>query len=82
MTLTEEVGRAEWTPRTELEEQFSYHAPTPEQIVSYQVIREAGKALALVILEQCPSCADRTAAIRKVREAVLTANASIAIPRT
>jgi len=34
--------------------------------------------LALVILEHTPPSADQSAAIRKVREAVMTANASIA----
>lgn len=33
----------------------------------------AGKSLALTILRNVPSCADRSAAIRKVRETVSTA---------
>jgi hypothetical protein len=58
---------------------FSYHAPSPEQIVQYQRIREGAKEFAKVILENTPRSADQTAAIRKVREAVMTANASIAL---
>ena len=65
--------------RTTTEEIFQYHAPTPLQIVQYQVIRDAAKVFAETLLEQVPDCADRTVAIRKVREAVMTANAAIAL---
>ncbi len=58
---------------------FKYHAPTPEQIEKYQAIRDAAHILAASILTNCPPCADRAAALRKVREAVMTANASIAL---
>lgn len=57
---------------------FVYHSPSPEQLPKYLAIREAGKKLAECILENTPSSADQTAAIRKVREAVMTANAAIA----
>ena len=62
----------------QLENWFTYHSPTPDQLPKYQAIREAGKALASVILANTPSSADQTDAIRKVREACMTANASIA----
>lgn len=64
--------------KANLENWFTYHAPTSEQIPSYQAIREAGLAFAEVILANTPPSADQTAAIRKIREAVFTANASIA----
>lgn len=57
---------------------FMYHSPTPEQTPKYEAIREAGKHLAQVILDNTPASADQSDAIRKVREAVMTANASIA----
>lgn len=57
---------------------FMYHAPNEVQIAQYLVIREKGKELADTIMLNCPESADRTVAIRKVREAVMTANASIA----
>lgn len=58
---------------------FSYHAPTgPEQLAQYQSIRDAGHVFALTIVQNAPPSADRTAAIRKIREAVMTANAAIA----
>ncbi len=58
---------------------FSYHAPEGEQNIQYEAIREAGKHFARVILECSPSCADQSAAIRKVRETVFTANAAVAL---
>ena len=61
-----------------LDNWFVYHTPSPEQIPKYGAIREAGKKLAEAILENTPSSADQSAAIRHVREAVMTANAAIA----
>ena len=57
---------------------FMYHAPKPEDVEQYKAIRASAKILAEVILLNTPACADQTAAIRKVREAVMTANAAIA----
>lgn len=62
----------------DIENWFTYHSPNSEQLPKYQAIREAGKNLATVILDNTPTTADQTAAIRKVREAVMTANAAIA----
>lgn len=62
-----------------LNELFKYHPPTGDQPERYERIRQAGKALALEIITCCQGCADRSAAIRKVREAVMTANAAIAL---
>lgn len=61
-----------------IEALFTYHAPTGDQPEKYKRIREAAKALAYVIHEACEAGPDRTSAIRHVREAVMTANASIA----
>ena len=63
----------------ELDNIFTYHAPKGGQTERYEVIREAGKELARVIITTTPECADQSAAIRKIREAVMTANAAIAI---
>lgn len=57
---------------------FTYHSPTPEQQLAYLAIRGAGLALARVIVDSCPPSADATAALRKCREAVSTANMAIA----
>ena len=63
---------------TDLQNWFTYHSPTPDQLPKYQVIRDAGLNLAKTIVQSSPPSADQTAAIRKVREAVMTANAAIA----
>jgi hypothetical protein len=63
----------------EIDDIFSYHAPSDIQVAKYKAIREKAKELALVIFELTPGCADQTAAIRHLREAVMTANAAIAI---
>lgn len=58
---------------------FTHHPPQNLTTINqYHAIREAGKALAYAILDNAPAGADQTAAIRKVREAVMTANAAIA----
>lgn len=65
--------------RADIDNIFSYHPPKGDQVERYNAIREAGKAFALVLLENTPASPDQTVAIRKVREAVMTANAAIAI---
>ena len=58
---------------------FTYHAPKPDQLPKYEQLRRAACDFANVILELTPMCADQQAAIRLVREAVMTANAAIAL---
>lgn len=64
--------------QADLDRWFTYHTPTPDQQAAYVEIRAAAKMLAAVIVRNTVSCPDQTAAIRKVREAVMTANAAIA----
>jgi len=64
--------------KANLENWFTYHSPTQDQLPKYQAIREAGKAFAEVVVANTPPSADQTAAVRKIREAVMTANQSIA----
>lgn len=70
------------TPSFDVEHVFKYHAPTPEQVVQYGAIREAAKHLAATILANSPPSADQSAALRHLREAVMTANAAIALGGT
>lgn len=63
----------------EISDLFEYHAPTPEQVASMKRIREAAKALAFVIEAECPPSADRTAAMRQLQDANMTANRSIVL---
>ena len=73
-----DVGVPVEPSRDPIEELFTYHAPDDEQSHKYLRIRKAAKDLVRVIDADCPSGPDRTAAVRKIREAVMTANASIA----
>jgi len=57
---------------------FTYHAPTEVQVIQYARLRDAAHEFARIILDTTPPSADQTTAIRKIREAVFTANAAIA----
>lgn len=62
----------------DLDNWFTYHSPSPEQIPRYQAIRDAGRNLATVILNNTNGSPDQSDAIRSVRNACMTANAAIA----
>lgn len=62
----------------QIEHWFTYHPPGPDDLPKFAAIRDAGKAMATAIVANTPSSADQTAALRKVREAVMTANAALA----
>ena len=57
---------------------FTYHPPVGTQQDRYVAIRDKAKDLAILIIANTPSCADQTASIRKLREAIMIANAAIA----
>jgi hypothetical protein len=57
---------------------MSYHAPTPEMLPKFEAVRSAAIDLVKAIDENCPASADRTAAVRQVQDALMTANRSIA----
>lgn len=61
-----------------LHNQFTYHPPHGTQAQRYQEIRDKAYEFALFLNERVPDCADKSAAIRKLRECVMTANAAIA----
>lgn len=63
----------------DVEDLFSYHAPAPDDLVKYEAIRSAAKTFALTMLANTVPSADQTAALRKLRECVMTANASVAL---
>ena len=62
----------------QLKNWFTYHPPEANDSAHYNAIRDAALVFSQVIVEHTPPSADQTAAIRKVRESVMTANASIA----
>jgi hypothetical protein len=57
---------------------FTYHAPTPEQLKSYETLRACAKMFAEDFDAAVPDCADKTAAMRKLRETVMAMNLAIA----
>lgn len=57
---------------------FDYHRPSPDQSVRIESNRFAFKHAAFVVLRNCQPSADRTAALRQLHEAMMTANKAIA----
>jgi hypothetical protein len=62
-----------------LDQLFKYHAPRGDAQLRYENLRSAAKAFAKAVLVNVPYGADRVEAIRKIREAVMTANAGVAL---
>lgn len=68
-----------FTSGKDVDRYFSYQKPSEDGVKRIQRIREAAHAFAATILGNTPACADQSTAIRKVREAVMTANAAIVL---
>jgi len=64
--------------RRDLDNWFTYHPPTQEQVPVFMALRDAGHQFAETIMTLVPNSPDRTVAIRHVRDAVMAANASLA----
>lgn len=80
MTTRQEMAAAQNVrDKAMIEEAFVYHAPTLEQQARLVVVRDQARQLAQAIVDNVPPCADRTAAFRKLRECVMTANAAIVL---
>ncbi len=62
-----------------LTEVFTFQPPNDAQKDAYSRIRASAMALGEVIVANTPRCADQQVALRKLRECVMTANASIAL---
>ena len=63
----------------ELEEAFKYHKPNEEQVKAIEAIRAKSKELAQLIVEVVPEGAEKMQAITYIRQAIMFANAGIAI---
>ena len=80
----EQVQAIEWMGlRTmptdaELENRFTYHAPTPLKVEQYQLIRDEAKRLATLLLNHCPPCPELASAMDHLDTVVFKANAAIA----
>ncbi len=64
--------------KKEIENRFTYHAPTDEKILKFGVLREKAKNLAYLIEDYVPESREKSIAITKLEEAVMWANAGIA----
>jgi hypothetical protein len=64
--------------QADLDNWFSYHAPRPEQVQTYNDIRNKAKELVELFDSVIPDCADKTAAVRHLRETVMAMNLTIA----
>jgi hypothetical protein len=62
-----------------VEQLFTYNSPDPGMVERMQEIREIARLLAKAILRNSPRCADQSAAIRLLRESVMTINAAIVL---
>lgn len=60
----------------QLDNWFTYHAPDQAQAKKYETIRTAARFFAQVIVDNTPEGPDQSAAIRSLRECVMTANAA------
>jgi hypothetical protein len=67
------------TEDEKLNEIFRYHSPNDVTIPKYEHLRAAAKYFASVILLTVPPGADRTCALRHIRDAVMTANSAVAL---
>ena len=63
----------------DLDKLFHIHAMAPEESQKLVTIREAALAFAQVVLANTPPGPDQDEAVRKIREAVWTANAAVAM---
>jgi hypothetical protein len=63
----------------DLENRFTYHPPvSKDQAERYQMIRDAGLAMAQLVDSYAPDSREKSTAITKLEEAVMWANAAIA----
>jgi hypothetical protein len=57
---------------------FVYHAPFGDQVARYAALREAGRLLAIQIVEDTPISREQSLALTKLEEAIMHANSAIA----
>lgn len=64
--------------QAELDNWYSYHAPSSEQVAVYEELRTKAKELGELFNQYAPACADSTDAHRQLRKAVMCMNLAIA----
>ena len=63
---------------SEIQNNFTYHEPTPEKLQKYEFIRTTARSLAYFIEDACPESREKSLSFTKIEEAVMWANAAIA----
>jgi len=54
------------TVQERIERDFTYHAPTPEQVVTYTQLRDAYKSLALLVVQLTPASREQSLALTEL----------------
>ena len=62
----------------DIEKNFTFHAPKPDQTSRYTEIRQNAKLTAELFDQLCPESREKSLAMTKLEEAVMWANAAIA----
>ena len=77
--LRNDIGRIPTDAEQErLKNNFTYHPPKGDQTEKYELIRDAAKAFAWVLLRLCPESRELSLAITHLEDAVMWANSAIA----
>jgi hypothetical protein len=63
----------------QIENIFTYHSPKNDQPARYEALRSYAKGFALLIESSCKDSREKSLAITNLQQAVMWANASIAI---
>jgi hypothetical protein len=65
-----------------LKNRFTYHSPQGDQPARYERLRAKALEFAQLIMEDCPSSAERSTALSQLDACVMFANAAIARSQT
>lgn len=63
----------------QIQDTFTYRAPTGDQATRYSELRADAKAFAFSIQSRCPESREKSLALTNLQQVVMWANASIAI---
>jgi hypothetical protein len=62
----------------DIDNRFRYHPPTPEAIAKHEMLRDAHRQLAHLVLETVPAGRHQSLALTALQEALMWANAAVA----
>lgn len=79
MKLNTNIDYSSPETHREILDRFTYHFPRSDQPVRYELIRDNVRAVADLIDRICPPSREKSCALTYLQEAVMWANAAIAI---